>query len=205
MTMTLQNDPLNLIICGIGGQGNILVSRMIGKILNTKGFHVNIGETFGAAQRGGTVFSCMRVSKNKNYGPLIPEGRAHMVLSLEPLEALRILGMYGNPEIATIVNTQSVLPVGVLAGEFDYPDSDSLQRAIQKFSGKYWAINATKIAMELNAPIVTNIIMLGVLAQSGVIPVDEDDIRKEIKISLPSSVVDLNLRALSMGVNAVEA
>lgn len=202
--MTLKNDPLNLIICGIGGQGNIRVSRMIGKILNDKGFHVTIGETFGAAQRGGAVFSCMRVSKKKDYGPLIPKGRAHMVLSLEPLEALRILGMYGNLQVATIVNTRSIYPVGVLAGEFAYPASDSLQAAIRKYSGKYWAINATQMAMELKSPIVTNIIMLGVMAQSGIIPVNVEDVRREIKTSFPSSMVDLNLEALGKGADAVK-
>ncbi|MDA3787051.1 MAG: indolepyruvate oxidoreductase subunit beta [Desulfobacula sp.] len=202
--MNLQNDPLNLIICGIGGQGNIRVSRMIGKILNDKGFYVNIGETFGAAQRGGAVFSCMRVSKEKDYGPLIPKGRAHMILSLEPLEALRILGMYGNPQVATIVNTQSVLPVGVLAGEFDYPNLNSLQKAIQGLSGKYWAFNATKMAMALESPIVTNIVMLGALARTQIIPVDLEDVQTEIKKSFPPSVVEVNLQALKMGSDAVE-
>lgn len=201
--MNLQNDPMNLIICGTGGQGNIRVSRMIGKILNDKGYHVNIGETFGAAQRGGAVYSCMRVSKEKNYGPLIPSGRVHMILSLEPLEALRILGMYGNSEVTTIVNTQSVFPVGVLAGEFAYPDSGRLQAAIEKFSGKFYAVNATEMAMALKNPIVTNIIMLGVMAQSAIIPVDVEDVRREIKNSFPSSVVDLNLQALDMGADAV--
>lgn len=202
--MNLHSDPLNLIICGIGGQGNIRVSRMIGKILNDKGFHVNIGETFGAAQRGGAVFSSMRVSGKKNYGPLIPKGRAHMILSLEPLEALRILGTYGNPGIATIVNTQSVFPVGVLAGEFDYPEPDHLQKAIRDFSGKYYPLDATAMAMELKAPIVANIIMLGALARSGFIPVDIGDVRKEIKNSFPAAAVELNLRALAMGADTVK-
>ena len=200
--MRLQKDPLNLIICGIGGQGNIRVSRMIGKILNGKGYFVNIGETFGAAQRGGSVFSSMRVSEKKNYGPLIPEGRAHLVLSLEPLEALRILGTYGNPEVSCIVNKQSVLPVGVLAGAFEYPNSDRLQETIRKLSRNYWAVDATSLAMALGAPIVANIIMLGLLAESDIIPVDIEDVQQEIKSSFPASVVDLNLRALDAGARA---
>lgn len=200
--MRLQKDPLNLIICGIGGQGNIRVSRMIGKILNDKGYFVNIGETFGAAQRGGAVFSSMRVSEKKNYGPLIPEGRAHLVLSLEPLEALRILGTYGNPEVSCIVNTQSVLPVGVLAGAFEYPNSDRLQETIRKLCRNYWAVDATSMAMALGAPIVANIIMLGLLAESNIIPVGIEDVQTEIKSSFPASVVELNLRALDAGARA---
>lgn len=201
--MRLQKDPLNIIICGIGGQGNIRMSRMIGKILNGKGYYVNIGETFGAAQRGGAVFSSMRVSKKKNYGPLIPEGQAHLILSLEPLEALRILGKYGNPEVACIVNSQPVWPVGVLAGELEYPDLDQLQEATRKLSRIFWAVDATRLAMSLGAPIVANIIMLGLLAESNIIPVDIQDVQEEIRSSFPASVVDLNLRALDAGAHAV--
>lgn len=201
--MRLQKDPLNIIICGIGGQGNIRMSRMIGKILNGKGYYVNIGETFGAAQRGGAVFSSMRVSKKRNYGPLIPEGQAHLILSLEPLEALRILGKYGNPEVACIVNSQPVWPVGVLAGELEYPDLDQLKDATRKLSRNFWAVDATRLAMALGAPIVANIIMLGLLAESNIIPVDIQDVQEEIRNSFPASVVDLNLRALDAGAHAL--
>ncbi|MCK4262805.1 MAG: 2-oxoacid:acceptor oxidoreductase family protein, partial [Dehalococcoidia bacterium] len=68
-------DPLNLIICGVGGQGNILMSSLVASALTRKGYYVAIGETFGAAQRGGAVFSSVRISARHPYGPLIPEGR----------------------------------------------------------------------------------------------------------------------------------
>ncbi len=197
--MSLPAEPLNLIIGGIGGQGNIRLSRMIGKILNDKGYLINIGETFGAAQRGGPVFSSMRVSKKRNYGPLIPEGHAHLILSLEPLEALRIICKYGNPEVSCIVNTQPVLPIGVLAGEFNYPDTAKLLGTIQSLSRHCWQIDAGRLAMELGAPIVANIIMLGLLAATRIIPVDLEDVEKEIKSSFPPALIDLNLRALGTG------
>jgi len=108
-------DPLNLIICGTGGQGNVLISRLLGRALTDNGYKVTIGDTFGAAQRGGAVFSSMRISKKKYYGPLVQEGQADVLLSLEPLESLRILNTYGNPEIATVSNSQPIYPV-------DYPD-----------------------------------------------------------------------------------
>ena len=73
--MIINADPLNLIICGVGGQGNILISRMIGRILSGKHYYVTIGETFGAAQRGGAVYSSMRISQKRYYGPLIPKAR----------------------------------------------------------------------------------------------------------------------------------
>ena len=100
--MSLVPDPLNLIVCGIGGQGSLLVSQIISRTLMKAGFFVTRGETFGAAQRGGAVLSTIRISRKQPYGPLVPEGRAHIVLGLEPLETLRTLKKYGNPRVMCI-------------------------------------------------------------------------------------------------------
>ena len=201
---SLQKDPLNMIICGVGGQGNILLSRMIGRILIRKDYRVDIGETFGAAQRGGSVFSSLRVSKKKNHGPLIPEGRAQVIVSLEPLEALRMLSLYGNPEVITIFNTQPVFPVGVLSKRVQYPALERLKAAISQLSQKSWSLNAMELAMKLNAPIVANIIMLGALTGTKTIPISLDEVKSEVKSSLPPKKVDLNLQALDMGYEAVQ-
>lgn len=200
---SLQKDPLNMIICGVGGQGNILLSRMIGRILIRKDYRVDIGETFGAAQRGGSVFSSLRVSKKKNHGPLIPEGRTQVIVSLEPLEALRMLTLYGNPEVVTIFNTQPVFPVGVLSKRVKYPDLERLKAAISQLSQKSWSLNALELAMKLKAPIVANIIMLGALTGTKTIPISLDEVKWEVKSSLPPKKVDLNLQALDMGYQAI--
>jgi indolepyruvate ferredoxin oxidoreductase beta subunit len=84
-------DPLNIVVCGVGGQGNILVARLAGRSLAKLGYIVTIGETYGASQRGGDVMSHIRLSVRRKYGPLIPHGGAHIVLGLEPLETVRIL------------------------------------------------------------------------------------------------------------------
>lgn len=193
-----------MIICGVGGQGNILLSRLIGRILIDKGFFVDIGETFGAAQRGGSVFSSLRISKKKNHGPLIPEGRGHIVLSLEPLEALRMLSIFGNPDVSTVYNTQPVYPVGVLSKRVDYPDLDILNTAIDKLSCKTWSLNATDIAMQLNTPIVANMIMLGALAGTDTVPLTFEDVKAEIERTFPADKVELNFQALDMGRDAVQ-
>jgi indolepyruvate ferredoxin oxidoreductase, beta subunit len=199
----LQEDPMNMIICGVGGQGNILLSRMIGRILIRKGYRVEIGESFGAAQRGGSVFSSLRVSRKKNHGPLIPEGRAQVIVSLEPLEALRMLSFYGNPEVTTIFNTQPVYPVGVLSKRVKYPDLEKLNTAIAQLSQKSWSLNAVEMAMRLKAPIVANIIMLGALTGTGTVPINLDEVKAEIVSSLPPNRVELNLKALTMGYAAI--
>ena len=92
--MAIRQDPLNVVISGVGGQGNLLLSRLIGRTLLNKGYFVAIGETLGVAQRGGAVMSNVRISEKISLGPLIPEGKAHIILSLEPLETLRMLVRY---------------------------------------------------------------------------------------------------------------
>ena len=79
--------PLNIIISGVGGQGNVLASQVLGGVASDNGFNVTIGETFGLSQRGGPVMSHVRLSKKKHYGPLIPPNMGHIIIGLEPLEA----------------------------------------------------------------------------------------------------------------------
>src|SRR4030043_2158604 len=104
---------MNLIITGVGGQGNVLSSQLIGQALVGKGFFVTIGETYGASQRGGAVMSHIRISAQKQLSPLIPKGKADIVVGLEPVEALRVLTQYGNRETGVIVNTRPLYPVAV--------------------------------------------------------------------------------------------
>lgn len=197
--MKSQPDPLNLIICGVGGQGNILISRLIGRALSRKGYFVTVGETFGSAQRGGAVFSGLRISKKKYYGPLIPEGQGHIIVSLEPLETLRILNAYGNADVITLTNFNSMYPVGVLSKRSVYPDLKKLRAGIQRLSQSSWFLNATDMAMELGSPISANVIMLGALAGSNSIPLSFEEVEEEVKDTFPGAKSDLNLRALKKG------
>jgi indolepyruvate ferredoxin oxidoreductase, beta subunit len=203
--MTIHADPLNLIVCGVGGQGNILISRMIGRILSGKGFFVTIGQTFGAAQRGGAVYSNIRISKKRFYGPLIPKGRVHVIAGLEPLETLRLLADYGNENVMTVTNTQPVYPVGVLSGRAEYPDQVALEKTIKSLSKVAWMVNATQMAVELGAPIVANIVMLGCLLGIDKIPISYGEIETEIKAAFPASTVELNLTALKRGKEAIKS
>jgi indolepyruvate ferredoxin oxidoreductase, beta subunit len=196
-------DPLNLVVCGTGGQGNILISRLIGRVLFHSGFFVSIGETFGAAQRGGAVHSSMRISKKRYYGPLIPEGRAHVIVSLEPLETLRALAAYGNEDVMVVSNTEAIHPVSVLTGRTDYPDLDELARTITELSKQAWFLDVTEMASTLGAPIVANIILLGGLLGIDKMPLSVSDVEDEIRSTFPESKVELNLTALKMGMRGV--
>ena len=197
--MKARQKPFNIVVCGVGGQGNILISRLIGRILTDQGYTVSIGETFGAAQRGGSVFSCLRVSKERLYGPIIPDGQADVIISLEPMEALRQLKTLGNPDVMVLTNTKTVNPVQVTIGEQTYPDFDQLKFAITGLSKQAWFIPATDIAMEIGAPIIANIVMLGALVGSGAMEISLDEAESEVRATIPESKHDINLKALKKG------
>jgi indolepyruvate ferredoxin oxidoreductase, beta subunit len=201
--MAISADPLNLIICGVGGQGNILLSGMVGGAYIKKGYFATIGETFGAAQRGGAVFSSVRISKKREYGPLMPEGKAHLILGLEPLETLRMVHRYANPETVCVSNIYPVVPAGVSANRDSYPDIDELKTAVSTLCKKAWFLDATSIALDLKAPIAMNIVMVGALLGTGQLTLTVDDIKAELQESLPPDRLELNYEALARGMKAV--
>jgi indolepyruvate ferredoxin oxidoreductase beta subunit len=195
----LSSDPFNLIITGVGGQGNVLASRVVGNMLMGQGLYVTIGETFGASQRGGSVMSHLRVSADSNFSPQIPKGKAHMVVALEPTEALRVLRDYGNPDVKVICNMRPIHAVGVISGEMEYPSYEDLKKWIQTLSTKAWFINATDEAMKLGNPIFGNIMLVGALAATGTLPLDRDGFEKVISRTMPATKVEINLTAFDQG------
>jgi indolepyruvate ferredoxin oxidoreductase beta subunit len=203
--MAISADPLNLIICGVGGQGNILLSGMVGGAYLKKGYFATIGETFGAAQRGGAVFSSVRVSKTREYGPLMPDGQAHLILGLEPLETLRMVQKYANPETVVISNVYPVVPASVSANREEYPDMVELESVVSALCKKAWFIDATTIALDLKAPIAMNIVMAGALLGSGQLNLTVEDIKAELRENLPPDRLELNYKALERGMKAVVA
>ena len=197
--LSLLSDPFNMIITGVGGQGNVIASRIIATMMVRKGFFVTIGETFGASQRGGSVMSHLRISKISNWSPQIPKGRAHMVIALEPLEGVRVLKDYGNPEVKLLSNTRKINPVAVICGEARYPSHEEIGDLANKFTSKSWFFHATDEAVRLGNPILGNIIMLGALSETGVLPMETKVFEEVIQVSLPKDKVELNLKAYEIG------
>jgi len=200
----VSGDPLNIVIAGVGGQGNVLCARLLGRTLMKKDYFVSIVDSFGSTQRGGSVHSRIRASQTKCIETVIPKGLAHVIVSLEPLETLRMLQEYGNPRTLTLTNERSVLPPEVLAGKQDYPDLEELKQAIQELSGKSWFLDATDIAMDANAPLAANVVMLGALIKTGLIPMEADEIEEEIKDYFPEAKAEPNLRAFRAGLDAIK-
>lgn len=201
--LTLSHDPYNLIITGVGGQGNVMTSRTVGTMLSLTGFHVTIGETFGASQRGGSVMSHLRISSSGSWSPQIPLGRAHMVVSMEPSETIRVLKDYGNPDVKVITNTRPFYPVGVISGQISYPSDHEIRAWIEELTDDAWFLNATEKAVTIGDPILGNVIMAGALAGTGDLPLTRP-IFEHIMASRFSGVKLMNnLEAFDFGVKAV--
>lgn len=200
---SLSKDPYNIIITGVGGQGNVLASRLLGGMLAAKGFMITVGETFGASQRGGSVMSHLRISKESVVSPQIPKGRADAILSLEPAEALRVLAAYGNPGTLLLTNTHPIHPVGVIKGELEYPPVTEMKEAVERILPAAYFLDATKRALALGDSILTNIVMLGALGRLAVLPFDRDDFKEAIAMRLAPGQVAVNLRAFDEGYGMV--
>jgi indolepyruvate ferredoxin oxidoreductase beta subunit len=199
----LTKDPYNIVITGVGGQGNVMASRVLSNMLVRQGFKVTIGETFGMSQRGGSVMSHIRVSSTAVWSPQIPKGAADLIVALEPVEAIRVLSDYGNPGVRVLVNLRPICPVGVITGEDDYPAEETIRRTITELSAQARFLSATDEAIRLGNPILGNIVMIGAVAGLGVLPVDRDIFEAVIREGMPAARVEANLSAFALGAAAV--
>lgn len=200
----LTSDPYNLIITGVGGQGNVLASRLLAGMLVRQGFRVTVGETFGVSQRGGSVMSHLRVSADKVWSPQIPRGRADVVVTLEPIEALRVLAAYGNPQVRVLTNTRPVYPAAVIAGQARYPAPAEIRAAISSLAAAAWFIDATAEAVKLGNSILGNIIMIGALAGLGELPLDREGFTAVVEEMMTRDKLEANLLAFDCGLRIVD-
>jgi len=200
-TKTLMKDPLNLIVIGVAGQGNVLISLLIGNALVSEGYLVTFGQSYGSNQRGGSVINYVRISREIQCSPIIPDGSADIILGMEPLDTLRMLGQYGNPDVITIVNPR---PIGIAGRAVEYPDMDELLETIRGMSAKTWVINATEEAQKLGDPIFANMILLGVLVGSNTLPLDKQSLEPLLRETFPKEV-EANMTAFSRGLELVRS
>ena len=203
MTLNLVKDPYNIVITGVGGQGNVMASRVLSNMLVRRGFKVTIGETFGMSQRGGSVMSHIRVSPTTVWSPQIPRGTADLIVALEPIEAIRVLADYGNPAVRVLVNLRAIYPVGVITGEDEYPPEELIRKTVADLSAQARFLAATDEAIGLGNPILGNIVMIGAVAGLGLLPIDREIFETVIREGMPDSRVEANLRAFAIGEAAV--
>lgn len=162
----------DLVIAGVGGQGNILASQVIAKCAMDAGFNVVNTETKGAAQRGGSVLSHVRIADGEIFSPLVPVGQADILLGFEPLEALRYIGLL-NKKGQFIINTAPVSTILANMKIDEYPSTEQMINTIKDKGLQGHFLNATKAAKELGNLLLTNVVMLGALTTvTNVLPPD---------------------------------
>lgn len=196
--MTLEKDPLNLIIAGVGGQGNILASQIVATAGIKEWLYVTVSETYGASQRGGPVMSHVRFSAKAQCGPLIPEGEADIIVGLEPIEALRIIADYGNPGTRVIVSPRPIYPISVLSGQDKYPP---VEEVMQELGGLVAEVRVVKAIEDGETGLAANIVMVGALAGSGLVPIEVKNFEESIREIMSHRDLDLNLRAFKKGMD----
>jgi len=199
--MTLTRDPLNLIIAGVGGQGNVLASHILASTGIREGYYVTVSETYGASQRGGAVMSHVRFSLEAQCGPLIPEGRADIIVGMEPAETLRVLADFGHPHTGIIVSPRPVYPVMVLSGQAAYPPVEEILGNIAELAGR---VEIVKTAEASDTARVANVLLLGALAGSGMVPVSAGSFEEAIREIVPAKVLKVNLQAFRKGLETIQ-
>ena len=195
--MEKSDSELNIIISGVGGQGNVKAAQIIGVAAIRAGYKVRISDVYGIAQRGGPVVSHIRIGQ-EIYGFLVEENKADIVLGLEPMETLRAVAKFLKVGGLVIMNTRPIYPVEVNIGKAIYPDVSMILSEISKVARSVVTLDATEVAKDAGLPIASNIVMLGVLAGSDVLPFQAELLKEAVKENIPRFLEE-NLRAFDAG------
>lgn len=182
----------DVLLCGVGGQGIVLASRILAQAALNDGLDVKVSEVHGMSQRGGSVYTMVRVGK-KVYSPLISRGEADIIVSLEMIEVLRWLSFL-KPTGKIVLNLQRIQPLSVVLGGATYPD---VINYLKKSNLSYQPVQASQLAQEAGASRAANVVMLG--AAFPFISFTKDSFKKAIKQLVKSQYVELNLKAFELG------
>ncbi len=185
-------DALNIVIVGVGGQGTLLASRILGNIAQSLGHDVKVSEVHGMSQRGGSVITYVRMGK-KVQAPLVEQKGADYVLAFEELEALRALP-YLKDGGTMIVNSQQILPLPVILGGAKYP-SDALQTLAEKTN--LLCVDGLALAREAGNERAVNTVLMGVLARQ--LPLEKEAWLSALKATVPARFIEANLAAFELG------
>ena len=189
------NDVKNILIVGVGGQGTLLASKLMGKCFLDKGFDVKVSEVHGMSQRGGSVVTYVRYG-TEVFSPVIDKGESDMIIAFEELEAARWLP-YLKKNGTIIVNRQEINPMPVIMGTATYPEDiiGKLRATVEKVI----SVDALSIAAECGNVKAANTVLLGVAAR--VLGFGQDIWLKAIETTVPAKTVELNKKAFLSGYN----
>ena len=192
-------ETTRLIIVAVGGQGNLLASKVLGEAALIAGVPVRMSEIHGMAQRGGVVESAIVFGDAESS--IISDGEADILLGFEPAETLRALNRCSK-DTQVITNTAPVPPFTVSVGLGTYPDVEEIKQLIKAKTAGLVSIDAMSLAREAGSPMSVNIVLLGALVQTGALGFDRTDVEEAIKRRVKPAFLEVNLKAFDMGFNA---
>ncbi len=184
----------NIMIVGVGGQGTLLASRILGNVAIKEGFDVKVSEVHGMSQRGGSVVTYVKYGKEVN-SPIIDQGEADLILAFEKLEAIRALP-YLKKDGKMILNDGEIAPMPVITGAKQYPEG-ILEELNQKINAT--AVPALALSLEAGSPKAVNVVLIGVLARR--MTIAKEVFVEVIKQTVPAKFLELNLKAFELGYN----
>ncbi|MFC1910098.1 indolepyruvate ferredoxin oxidoreductase subunit beta [Chloroflexota bacterium] len=199
--MTTSVKEFNIIICGVGGQGIILMSELLGHAAVQDNLGVHGSEVLGMAQRGGSVFSNIRIGE-KIYAPMTPQGKCDIMVAVEPSEALRYIKELSDSSLV-VINTRDIKPFTVALGQSGYPEMDVIIEKVKMITSNIITLDAVTLAQEAGNILTTNTVMLGALFGSGGVPVKLETIKEVIGKRVPPKAIEANLKAFDLGYEVV--
>ena len=189
-------ETKNIMIVGVGGQGSLLASKLLGRLLLTKGYDIKVSEVHGMSQRGGSVVTYVRFG-DKVYSPVIDKGQADYIVSFELLEAARWTE-YLRPGGKIIANTQKINPMPVIIGAAEYPED--LEGKMRAAGIDLDAIDALTLAEQAGSSKAVNLVLMGRLSTYFDIP--EEEWMQAIEASVPGKFLEMNKTAFKLGTQA---
>jgi len=189
-------DIRRLIIVAVGGQGNLLSSRVLGEAALLSGVPVRMSEIHGMAQRGGVVESALVFGDAEST--IISDGEADLLVGFEPSETLRALNKC-NSKTVVITNLSPLPPFTVAIGRGVYPDLKKAQELMRAKTSKLIAFDAVALAKEAGNVLAVNMVLLGALTQTGILPLAVDNVKETIRTRTKKAFADVNLKAFDLG------
>ena len=194
-------ETRRVVFVGVGGQGNLLASRLLGEAFLAAGFPSVVSEIHGMAQRGGIVESAVLMGNVTS--PIVSNGEADVLIGFEPVETLRTIGKC-NKDTVVITNTKPLPPFTVSVGQGTYPPLDEIMGLIQAKTKKVMAFDGVALAVEAGNQLSLNMVMLGALIGSGTIPVSAEAMKETISTSTKKAFLESNLKAFDLGMEGAK-
>jgi indolepyruvate ferredoxin oxidoreductase beta subunit len=192
----------NIVLTGVGGQGTLLAAEALGIAAVKDGLNVRVSEIHGMAQRGGTVVSTVRIGENVLASTVL-EGQADILLGFEPLETLRNL-KYASEKTLVLMNTERIAPTELAAKNIQYPDVEEIVRKIRSFTQKVMLVDAPKLAKKAGSSLAQNVVLLGALAGTRLLPVKTGSLVSAVEELVPQKHLDTNIKAFELGCASIE-